>query len=198
MKIASTGISFAIVEDEDFTLDNFSDSDALIDECRAKLESGEWTVCGLVAVVHGQLRYEAALWGIVIAGDHFGRYESVENIRDEHLREVAKDVSLEAKDLIPVTHTDVSPADMVGRVVAVRPYYHVPSGPGSFTPQRSPFAFRATVKETFGDEMVVLRFLEDSGPWRREGAYFPGELHDVSACKCPACGGGGIETHRGA
>jgi hypothetical protein len=87
---------------------------------------------------------------------------------------------------------------MVGRVVAVRPYFHVPSGPGSFTPERSAFAFRATVKETFGDEMVVLRFLEDSGPWRREGAYYPRELHDVSVCKCPACEGGGISVHQGA
>ncbi|MFC8428571.1 hypothetical protein [Streptomyces sp. NPDC057253] len=198
MQTASTVVSFAIVEDDDFDLDNFSDSESLINECRENLESGEWTVCGMVAVVHGELRYEAALWGIVIKGWHFGRYSSVESLRDEHLREVAEDIALEAQDLIPVTHDDDSRESLVGRVVAVRPYYHEPSGPGSFRSKRSPFTARAEVKETFGDEMVVLRFLDDAGPWRREGAYFPRELHNVQACKCPACTSGGIDTHQGA
>lgn len=198
MQTASTGIGFAIVDDDDFDLDNFSDSDSLLKECAEKLESGEWTVCGLVAVIGGALRYEAALWGIVIEGAHFGRYESVEEIRDEHLRSVAEDIAREAKDLVPVTHAEESPVDLVGRVVSVRPYYHVPTGPGAFTPARSSFSARATVKETYGDEMVVLRFLEDAGPWPREGAYFPRELHNVRVCKCLACDGDGIKQHQGA
>ncbi|WP_063729024.1 hypothetical protein [Streptomyces sp. RTd22] len=191
-------IGFAIVEDDDFDLENFSDSEALIKECGEKLESGEWTVCGIVAVVHGELRYEAALWGTVIEGWHFGRYKTVEDIRDPYLREVAEDIADQAQDLIPVTHADDSPDALVGHVVAVRPYYYEPSGPGSFRSKRSPFIARAEVKETFGEEMVVLRFLEDAGPWPRDGAYYPRELHKVQACKCPACTSGGIGIHQGA
>lgn len=102
----------------------------------------------------------------------------------------------------PNTHRGEKPADVVGRLVRVRPYYHVPSSRSSLTPARSPFAFEAHVLDTFGSDMVLVRFTWGSGdaPWKHEGAYYPDELHKVwRECQCPACSyGDGIPHLRGA
>jgi hypothetical protein len=99
----------------------------------------------------------------------------------------------------PVTHKGESPESLVGRSVLVRPYYHVPHGRSSLTSARSPFVFEADVIETFGGEMVKVRFtwVTDS-PWKREAIFYPNELHMVHVCECDACKGDGIQELRGA
>lgn len=103
----------------------------------------------------------------------------------------------------PNTHKGAKPADLIGETVLVRPYYHVPSGRSSLTSARSPYAFEARVIETFGEEMVKVRYIwaTDSAPWRPEGIFYPHELHQSGwypRCFCPACKGDGIHELRGA
>lgn len=94
----------------------------------------------------------------------------------------------------PTTFKGVEPADMIGQYVRVRPYYHVPSGPSSFSSARSPFTFAARVVEPFGSETVVVRFTFGTGAsWDR--AYYPRELHQMG-CTCPACAWNGDGIHR--
>ncbi|MDP9611561.1 hypothetical protein [Streptomyces demainii] len=104
----------------------------------------------------------------------------------------------------PITHEGTKPADLVGLLVLVRPYYHVPDGRSSLRSVRSPYTFEARVIETFSDEMVKVRFTwaSDSAPWRMEAIFYPRELHRTGGwfpmCRCPACAGDGIHEERGA
>lgn len=101
----------------------------------------------------------------------------------------------------PTTHKGDSPESLIGRLVLVRPYYHVPNGRSSLKSVRSAYVFEAYVVEHFGDEMVKVRFTweTDSAPWNREAVFFPGELHRVHECECAACKGRGIfDKHQGA
>ncbi|MYX26080.1 hypothetical protein GTY75_05250 [Streptomyces sp. SID8381] len=103
----------------------------------------------------------------------------------------------------PVTHEGTAPADLIGRTVRVRPFYHVPESRSCLRSVRSPYAFEARVIEPFG-EMVVVEFLwaEDSTPWNKRAAFYPKELHQSGGwypiCQCPACAGDGIHEHSGA
>lgn len=103
---------------------------------------------------------------------------------------------------VPVTWEGTAPADLVGRYVSVRPYYHVPTSRSSTSPARSPYTFEARVVEVLAN-MVVVEFtwVTDSAPWKPRAAFWPGELHQAhGACPCPACvsGGEGIDALRGA
>lgn len=99
----------------------------------------------------------------------------------------------------PVTHKGDSPESVVGRLVLVRPYYKVPGGRSSLSRARSPFVFSAQVAETFGENMVKVRYSwETETPWGREAIFYPGELHVVHVCECAACKGDGIQGLEGA
>jgi hypothetical protein len=101
----------------------------------------------------------------------------------------------------PITHEDDAPESLVGRLVLVRPYYHVPNGRSSLKAVRCAYVFEARVIERFGDGMVKVRFtwISDGAPWRREAVFFPNELHKVHVCECAACKGRGIfNKHQGA
>lgn len=104
--------------------------------------------------------------------------------------------------MVPATWEGTAPGDLVGRYVNVRPYYHVPSSRSSMASARSPYAFAARVVDVLGDMAVVeFEWADDSTPWRKRAAYWPGELHQGhSACVCPACApmGAGIHALRGA
>ncbi|MFF4557140.1 hypothetical protein [Streptomyces sp. NPDC001422] len=104
----------------------------------------------------------------------------------------------------PITHEGDKPEDLVGQSVLVRPYYHVPETRSCLRAVRSPFTTNAVVIETFGQEMVKVRFMwaVDSAPWREESVFYPKELHKTGGwfpiCECAACKGDGIHEHSGA
>lgn len=101
----------------------------------------------------------------------------------------------------PRTHEGTAPADLVGSLVLVRPFYHTPGSRSSLKSTRSPFTYEARVIRTFATEMVTVQFTwdTDSAPWRREAVFHPYELHRTyGVCKCPACAGDGIHKHNGA
>lgn len=101
----------------------------------------------------------------------------------------------------PITHKDDAPESLVGRLVMVRPFYHVPNGRSSLKSVRSAYVFEARVVERFSDEMVKVQFTwaSDGTPWNREAVFFPRELHQVHVCECAACKGRGIyNQHTGA
>ncbi|MFI0553448.1 hypothetical protein [Streptomyces scabiei] len=101
----------------------------------------------------------------------------------------------------PVTHEGTAPADLVGRLVRVRPFYHVPESRSCLRSVRSEYTFEAHVIDTFASEMVRVRFdwASDSAPWNREAVFYPKELHlAYGQCQCAACAGDGIQEHNGA
>ncbi|MBT2609906.1 hypothetical protein J7I97_16900 [Streptomyces sp. ISL-87] len=100
----------------------------------------------------------------------------------------------------PITHKEQTPSSLVGRLVLVRPFYHAPSSRSGLKSVRSPFVFEAQVIETFGEDMVKLRFTWESGntPWAETAVFYPNELHQVHVCECAACKGDGAEAHWGA
>lgn len=104
----------------------------------------------------------------------------------------------------PVTHAGDTPGSLVGRLVGVRPFYHVPWGSGgSMKSVRSRFTVEARVTATFATELVVVRIVGDDAdaPWQRDQYFFPRELHrEYGKCPCPACvpGGAGIREYGGA
>lgn len=100
----------------------------------------------------------------------------------------------------PLTHAGLSPFTLMGELVRVRPWYHVPSGSLVLSPARSPWAFEGRVVNAF-TTTVMVRFTWDTtaAPWGAVGAYEPDELHHLS-CECPAClaSGEGIHSLHGA
>ncbi|WP_338781703.1 hypothetical protein [Streptomyces sp. DG1A-41] len=101
----------------------------------------------------------------------------------------------------PITYKGAAPESLIGRLVMVRPFYHVPNGRSSLKSVRSAYVFEARVVECFSDEMVKVQFTwaADGTPWPREAVFFPRELHQASVCECAACKGRGIfNKHQGA
>lgn len=99
----------------------------------------------------------------------------------------------------PDTFRDFAPAALVGHMVRVRPYYHVPTGPYSMKSVRAPWTFEAQVIEAHA-QMVKVQFRwVEASPWKSECVFYPNELHRPR-CECPACkvGGAGISEHYGA
>lgn len=82
----------------------------------------------------------------------------------------------------PATYRDTDPADLVGREVAARPFFHVPVAGGARS-VRAERSHTGQVIEVFGTEMVVVQFGEDA-PGSCRQAFFPRELH-ATACPCP-------------
>lgn len=99
----------------------------------------------------------------------------------------------------PITHHGHSPESLIGRLVLVRPFYHVPGSRSSLKSVRSPFVFEAHVIETCG-EMVKVHYTwtSNDAPWQREALFHPRELHQVRTCECAACKGDGLSEHWGA
>lgn len=100
----------------------------------------------------------------------------------------------------PQTHAAASPDELVDNDVRVRvrPYYHAESETGSgFDSRRARFTYVGDVVGTYGSEMVIVHMLSDDGPWNRQAAYHPRELHTMW-CKCNGCNGSGINEERGA
>lgn len=98
----------------------------------------------------------------------------------------------------PDTHKDTPLMSLINRYVRVRPYFHTPSDSGSgMETNRAKCTYRAKVIEPFGPDMVIVEFVSDDGPWKRQGAYHPRELHRPG-CGCVACVGRGINKLRGA
>ena len=97
----------------------------------------------------------------------------------------------------PLTHAGATPAELVDKVVRVRPYYHMESETGSgFNSARARFTYRGTVIEAFG-EVVTVRMQSTDGPWNQTANYLPRELHKP-LCRCNGCDGTGINEERGA
>ncbi|MGW2710747.1 hypothetical protein ACWC4J_17405 [Streptomyces sp. NPDC001356] len=109
----------------------------------------------------------------------------------------------ETETKAPITYAGTPVADLIGRTVLVRPYYHVPESRSCLRSVRSPFTFEARVIEASG-EMVMVEFTwaADSAPWNKRAVFYPKELHQTAGwfriCECPACAGDGIYEHRGA
>ena len=85
-----------------------------------------------------------------------------------------------------LTYAGAAPADLIGRTVNVRPYYHRPIGHGSAISQLAEQCHTGCVVEVFGSEMVVVAFAPGA-PGNARQAFYPGELHDPDACACRAC-----------
>ncbi|MFF5371319.1 hypothetical protein [Streptomyces sp. NPDC013187] len=101
----------------------------------------------------------------------------------------------------PMTHEGTALDSLIGRLVMVRPFYHVPNGRSSLKSVRSAYAYEARVVERFSDEMVKVQYTwaSDGTPWKREAVFFARELHQVHICECAACKGRGIfNQHQGA
>ncbi|MFG3582540.1 hypothetical protein [Streptomyces sp. NPDC047990] len=98
---------------------------------------------------------------------------------------------------VPVTYEGERPEDLIGRLVLARPYYHVPQNRSSLARARSPWVFEAYVTETFGLEMVLLKWAWDtSHPWMQQSVFYPKELHQpYGVCACPACISQGAGIH---
>lgn len=99
-----------------------------------------------------------------------------------------------------LTFAHLSPGEIAGKAILVRPFYHVPDGSGeSMKSTRSPWTVRGVVVDMFGPEMVVVRHTGTNGPWNVKAVYYPRELHQRE-CQCRACipGGEGIAEHNGA
>jgi hypothetical protein len=89
-----------------------------------------------------------------------------------------------ARTADPVTYRHAAPADLVGREVKARPFYHVPV-PGGARSARAEQSHTGRVIEVFGTEMVVVAFGEEA-PGSGRQAFFPRELH-APTCACPPC-----------
>lgn len=103
----------------------------------------------------------------------------------------------------PVTHAEDAAETLAENrtLVRVRPFYKVPSGRGSLTTARSPFAFEGVVVGVLAGSMVTVRMqvFQDCAPWPVEGTFDVCELHKAHYCECAACKGeNGIAEKDGA
>lgn len=72
--------------------------------------------------------------------------------------------------------------------VKAQPFYQVPASPSSTKPVQSEYAYSCFIIDTFGEDMVLVRFEWESVPGSRQQAFYPHELH-LSGCICRACKG---------
>lgn len=101
MPKAKIGIRIEI--DEEFQVtDDWSDSEDLREETKQKIASEEWAPYVTVALVNGEPDYRYSLSGSVVAGFHVGDYDHSEEIKDEHLREVAKGIVEDATEGVEI------------------------------------------------------------------------------------------------
>jgi hypothetical protein len=89
-----------------------------------------------------------------------------------------------ARTADPVTYRHAAPADLVGREVKARPFYHVPV-PGGARSARAEQSHTGVVTEVFASETVVVQFGADA-PGSGKQAFFLRELHETT-CACPPC-----------
>ncbi|TKK84610.1 hypothetical protein FDA94_28695 [Herbidospora galbida] len=89
---------------------------------------------------------------------------------------------------MPKTYFGRKPEDLTHGLGWVRacPIYQVPSSPGSTRPEVGEYAFSCYVVETFGNDMVKVRFDWDGVPGQREQIVYPHEIH-APKCQCRAC-----------
>lgn len=90
---------------------------------------------------------------------------------------------------MPKTFFASKPEDLMSGAGPVRacPFYQVPSSPGSTTPTESEYSYPAFIIDTFGDDMVLLKF-EHRHVGEQQQIFYPRELH-LSECMCRACKG---------
>lgn len=89
-----------------------------------------------------------------------------------------------------ITHKGSDPADLVGKLVRVRPYYCVPDSPWSLKRLVSEWTFEARVTRAFPvGRLVTVEFdwWNDCTPWQRLQIFYPHELHNAWICECRAC-----------
>lgn len=92
---------------------------------------------------------------------------------------------------MPKTFFGHKPADLIdggAGCVRARPFYQVPSSPGSTTSVESEFAYACSIIETFGDGYLLVKFLWEGAPGAWRQLFHPYELHR-SDCLCRACKG---------
>lgn len=94
---------------------------------------------------------------------------------------------------MPKTYFELPPEDLMygAGFVRARPFYGVPTSPGSVAAVESEYAFPCFILDTLGDDMIKVRFDWGSAPGRNEQAFYPHEIH-LGECMCRPCIGDNV------